>query len=107
MPVTLTRMAAAADLVVVVEDNVADTGITAAVAAALRASGSLVPVLGAGIPKMFLAHASRTEVLDEVGPVSYTHLDVYKRQVRIDTPGEADYFRNGGILQYVLRSLVR
>ncbi|WP_392425909.1 aconitate hydratase AcnA [Barrientosiimonas humi] len=27
--------------------------------------------------------------------------------VRIDTPGEADYFRNDGILQYVLRSLVR
>ncbi|MEZ0163740.1 aconitate hydratase AcnA [Kineococcus sp. LSe6-4] len=25
--------------------------------------------------------------------------------VRIDTPGEADYYRNGGILQYVLRSL--
>ena len=27
--------------------------------------------------------------------------------VRIDTPGEADYFRNGGILQYVLRGLAR
>lgn len=27
--------------------------------------------------------------------------------VRIDTPGEAAYFRNGGILQYVLRSLVK
>jgi aconitate hydratase len=26
--------------------------------------------------------------------------------VRIDTPAEADYYRNGGILQYVLRSLV-
>lgn len=26
--------------------------------------------------------------------------------VRIDTPGEANYYRNGGILQYVLRSLV-
>jgi len=26
--------------------------------------------------------------------------------VRIDTPGEADYYRNGGILRYVLRSLV-
>ena len=26
--------------------------------------------------------------------------------VRIDTPGEAAYYRNGGILQYVLRSLV-
>lgn len=25
--------------------------------------------------------------------------------VRIDTPGEADYYRNGGILQYVLRGL--
>ncbi|KAM9862348.1 aconitate hydratase AcnA [Leucobacter sp. BZR 635] len=27
--------------------------------------------------------------------------------VRIDTPGEADYYRNGGILQYVLRSLAK
>jgi len=26
--------------------------------------------------------------------------------VRIDTPGEADYYRNGGIMQYVLRSLL-
>ncbi|MFB9903923.1 aconitate hydratase AcnA [Allokutzneria oryzae] len=27
--------------------------------------------------------------------------------VRIDTPGEADYYRNGGIMQYVLRKMVR
>jgi aconitate hydratase len=27
--------------------------------------------------------------------------------VRIDTPGEADYYRNGGILPYVLRQLAR
>lgn len=27
--------------------------------------------------------------------------------VRIDTPGEAEYFRNDGILQYVLRTLVK
>jgi aconitate hydratase len=27
--------------------------------------------------------------------------------VRIDTPGEADYYRNGGILRFVLRQLVR
>ena len=26
--------------------------------------------------------------------------------VRIDTPGEADYYRHGGILQYVLRQLI-
>ena len=30
----------------------------------------------------------------------------FDADVRIDTPGEADYYRNGGILQYVLRSLV-
>ena len=28
-----------------------------------------------------------------------------RASLRIDTPGEADYYRNGGILQYVLRSL--
>lgn len=27
-------------------------------------------------------------------------------KVRIDTPGEADYYRHGGIMQYVLRSLI-
>src|SRR6201999_3989603 len=26
--------------------------------------------------------------------------------VRIDTPGEADYYRNGGIMQYVLRKML-
>ncbi|MWA03331.1 aconitate hydratase AcnA [Actinomadura sp. LD22] len=31
----------------------------------------------------------------------------FKVDVRIDTPGEADYYRNGGILQYVLRNLIR
>jgi aconitate hydratase len=30
----------------------------------------------------------------------------FTAQVRIDTPGEADYYRHGGILQYVLRSLL-
>ena len=30
----------------------------------------------------------------------------FEAVLRIDTPGEADYFRHGGILQYVLRSLV-
>jgi aconitate hydratase len=30
----------------------------------------------------------------------------YTAKVRIDTPGEADYYRHGGIMQYVLRSLL-
>ncbi|CAM03082.1 aconitate hydratase [Saccharopolyspora erythraea NRRL 2338] len=31
----------------------------------------------------------------------------FDAKVRIDTPGEADYYRNGGILQYVLRKMIR
>ena len=30
----------------------------------------------------------------------------FEAQLRIDTPGEADYYRHGGIMQYVLRSLL-
>jgi aconitate hydratase len=30
----------------------------------------------------------------------------FQARLRIDTPGEADYFRHGGIMQYVLRSLL-
>ncbi|MFM8205399.1 MAG: aconitate hydratase AcnA [Actinomycetales bacterium] len=30
----------------------------------------------------------------------------FTARVRIDTPGEADYYRHGGIMQYVLRSLL-
>ncbi|KAB8289169.1 aconitate hydratase [Bifidobacterium ramosum] len=43
--------------------------------------------------------------------VTATHADgsttEFDAVVRIDTPGEADYYRNGGILQYVLRNLMR
>ena len=31
----------------------------------------------------------------------------FQARVRIDTPGEAEYYRHGGIMQYVLRSLLR
>jgi len=31
----------------------------------------------------------------------------FQARVRIDTPKEAEYFRHGGILQYVLRSLAK
>jgi aconitate hydratase len=30
----------------------------------------------------------------------------FRARVRIDTPGEWQYYRHGGILQYVLRSLI-
>jgi aconitate hydratase len=42
--------------------------------------------------------------------VTATHDDGSTKEfdavVRIDTPGEADYYRNGGIMQYVLRKMV-
>jgi aconitate hydratase len=31
----------------------------------------------------------------------------FDADVRIDTPGEAEYYRNGGIMQYVLRGMLR
>ncbi len=33
--------------------------------------------------------------------------DEFEATVRIDTPGEASYYRNGGIMQYVLRNLLQ
>jgi aconitate hydratase len=41
-----------------------------------------------------------TTVAVTAGKVEFT------AKVRIDTPGEADYYRHGGIMQYVLRSLI-
>ena len=41
-----------------------------------------------------------TQVRVSAGGKSFT------AKVRIDTPGEAEYFRHGGIMQYVLRSLL-
>ena len=51
------------------------------------------------IPKTVTVHITPTRPGRERGSFEAT--------VRIDTPGEADYFRHGGIMQYVLRSLLR
>ena len=40
------------------------------------------------------------EVTVQAGDKSFT------ATLRIDTPGEAEYYRHGGIMQYVLRSLL-
>ena len=48
-------------------------------------------------------HHARCLVRAEAADGSAVQFDAV---LRIDTPGEADYYRNGGILQYVLRSLV-
>ena len=54
-------------LVAVVEDNVRTAGVGAAIAQLLRDAGVDTPVLELGIPRDFLDHASRGELLGEIG----------------------------------------
>ncbi|OAH12498.1 1-deoxy-D-xylulose-5-phosphate synthase [Streptomyces jeddahensis] len=63
----LPPLAAAHDLVAVVEDNSRAAGVGAAVALALGDAEVDVPVRRFGIPGQFLAHAKRGEVLADIG----------------------------------------
>ncbi|NUO35170.1 MAG: 1-deoxy-D-xylulose-5-phosphate synthase [Dermatophilaceae bacterium] len=53
--------------VAVIEDNLVSGGVGAAVTLALRAAGVDVPVHTYGIPKQFLEHASRGQILEGLG----------------------------------------
>ena len=53
--------------VAVIEDGLAATGVGSAIAAALAENGVEVPVSRFGLPKRFLDHASRSQVLAENG----------------------------------------
>ncbi|MBR7743425.1 1-deoxy-D-xylulose-5-phosphate synthase [Phycicoccus sp. BSK3Z-2] len=67
VPDAVVTMARAASRVAVVEDNVVAGGIGSQVTAALREADVEVPVDTMGLPKRFLDHASRGQVLDAVG----------------------------------------
>jgi len=54
-------------LVVVVEDNGVAGGVATQVAAALRAARVPTVVRGFGVPQQFLDHASREQVLEQIG----------------------------------------
>ncbi len=56
-----------------------------------------------GISAMTSGPTPETVQVTASGPSGDTEFDAV---VRIDTPGEADYFRHGGIMQYVLRNLL-
>ena len=60
-------LARAHKLVVTVEDSGVNGGVGSAVSAALRAADIDVPCRDIGVPQRFLDHASRGEVLGEVG----------------------------------------
>lgn len=67
VPDALGPMARAHKLVVTVEDSGLSGGVGSSVSAALRASDIDVPCRDVGVPQRFLDHASRKEILDEVG----------------------------------------
>jgi 1-deoxy-D-xylulose-5-phosphate synthase len=56
-----------AELVVTIEDGLRDEGIGAAIGSALAIAGYSVPILNFGLPKEFLQHAKRAEILANVG----------------------------------------
>ncbi|WP_377642214.1 1-deoxy-D-xylulose-5-phosphate synthase [Oryzobacter terrae] len=62
----LVALAAGARRVAVIEDNVVVGGVGSQVALAVRAAGSDMPVDVFGLPKEFLDHGSRGQVLDAV-----------------------------------------
>jgi len=64
---TVADLARRARIVAVVEDNLVSGGVGAAVTLALREAGIEVPVHTYGIPKRFLDHASRGQILEELG----------------------------------------
>ena len=66
VPEAVVTMARSAGRVAVVEDNVVVGGIGSQVTQALREAGLEVPVDAFGLPRRFLDHASRGQVLDAV-----------------------------------------
>ncbi len=63
----LVELARHAGAVAIIEDNLVSGGVGSAVTLALRAAGVDVPVHTYGIPKQFLDHASRGQILEELG----------------------------------------
>ncbi|MFJ9419112.1 1-deoxy-D-xylulose-5-phosphate synthase [Streptomyces sp. NPDC101227] len=63
----LPGLAAKHRVVVTVEDNIRSGGVGSAIAQALRDAGVDLPLRDFGIPERFLDHASRKEVMAEIG----------------------------------------
>ncbi|MEI2732131.1 MAG: 1-deoxy-D-xylulose-5-phosphate synthase [Dermatophilaceae bacterium] len=62
----LLRLAMRSPAVAVIEDNLVVGGVGSQIELALRAAGGTAPVHLYGIPKQFLGHASRSEVLEQI-----------------------------------------
>ncbi|MCV7251195.1 1-deoxy-D-xylulose-5-phosphate synthase [Mycolicibacterium fluoranthenivorans] len=67
VPRALHALASAHKLVVTLEDNGVNGGIGSLISAALRRNEIDVPCRDVGVPQEFLEHASRSEILTEIG----------------------------------------
>ena len=61
------QSAAAAGAVAVIEDGIVVGGVGSQIAYAVREAGLAQPVFTYGIPRAFLEHAARGEILTELG----------------------------------------
>ena len=67
MPQAVLDGAARHDLVVTIEDGLVTSGVGAGLREQLAEEGAATPVLTRGIPHQFLPHASRAELIEELG----------------------------------------
>ena len=63
----LQQFCAGFDWIVTLEDGLVEGGFGSQLRDALAARDCFLPVISRGIPKAFLAHASRAEILEEIG----------------------------------------
>ncbi|GAA2812882.1 1-deoxy-D-xylulose-5-phosphate synthase [Kitasatospora paracochleata] len=92
----LVRLAADHRLVVTVEDNGRAGGVGAALAQAMRDAGVDVPLRDLGVPQEFLAHASRGEILEEIGLTGTgvaAQTGAFARRLLPGTRGSAQEYR--------------
>ncbi|MGW0035749.1 1-deoxy-D-xylulose-5-phosphate synthase [Gordonia sp. NPDC003376] len=67
VPASITDLSARHRLVVTLEDSGVQGGVGSAVAGALSAADVVVPVQNRGIPQEFIAHATRGQILADLG----------------------------------------
>ncbi len=83
-------------------DRAPDSGVNDALAATLGLTGTETFAVE-GVTE--LNNGTTPKTLKVTATAEDGTATTFDAVLRIDTPGEADYYRNGGILQYVLRQI--